>query len=329
MILRLQYAFLNGLCFDVEQSGRVVWSLGLSQQHEHISNSLYLSILSQLMTQLLIPDAQTCFQWIYQTSIPLELIPSGNFSAAAPAIAQEQAPPHWEVLHFDANELSSIANVYNRCSQHLKPVLICQEVEKEECPICFVSMEPTQEAATTDIVCIKECRHRFHKDCILERFARTRTCPYCRRSVDISPEPFGQPSGSMRITIDRGRFCQGSEHISHGIIEICYIMPGGIQLDTMENPGQRYSGIMRIAFLPFNESGRKLLKRLKYAFNRGLTFRVGTSLTTGRSNQTTWDAIPHKTSLVSGKFGYPDPNFFTNCNESLDVLRVPKAEDCA
>ena len=250
-------------------------------------------------------------------------------SADAQVVEHEQALPHFEVLHFDAKELSSKTHVYKRYSQQLEPVLICKEVEKEECSICLESMEPTREATTTNVICIKKCRHRFHKHCILEMFAqKLDKCPYCRQSVGILPEPLRQPSGSMSITIDRGRFCQGSQHISYGIIEILYIMKGGIQLDSMENPGQRYSGTTRIAYLPFNESGRKLLNRLKYAFNRGLTFRVGTSLTTGRSNQITWGTIYHKTSLFPGEFGYPDAHYFSNCNESLDALGVPKAEDC-
>ena len=51
--------------------------------------------------------------------------------------------------------------------------------------------------------------------------------------------------------------------------------------------GQNYSGTSRKAYLPHNESGRKLLARLKFAFTHGLVFRIGSSLTTGKFNLAT------------------------------------------
>lgn len=54
------------------------------------------------------------------------------------------------------------------------------------------------------------------------------------------------------------------------------------------------------------------LKRLEYAFSHGLTFSVGTSLTTGQDNTVIWGSIHHKTSTTPGPHGFPDPNFFAN-----------------
>mmetsp|Transcript_12182 Transcript_12182/g.25133 ORF Transcript_12182/g.25133 Transcript_12182/m.25133 type:complete len:134 (+) Transcript_12182:179-580(+) len=132
----------------------------------------------------------------------------------------------------------------------------------------------------------------------------------------------------MSVFIDRGRHCKGFEQSSDGVIQIHYKMKGGVPHAFMENPGQRYPSTSRIVYLPLNESGRKLLARLKYAFIHGLTFRVGRSLTSGGSNQITWSGIHHKSTLYPGAYGYPDPHYFTNCNESLDALEVPNAEDC-
>lgn len=85
------------------------------------------------------------------------------------------------------------------------------------------------------------------------------------------------PSGTMSISTSR-MSCSGFQ--SHQSIVITYTMPSGIQLPYHENPGQRYDGTTRIAYLPDNDDGRKLLKRLKFAWMQGLMFTVGTSLTT-------------------------------------------------
>jgi deltex-like protein len=69
---------------------------------------------------------------------------------------------------------------------------------------------------------------------------------------------------------------------------------------------------------------------MKYAFAHGLTFTVGTSLTTGRSNVVTWTSIPHKTSFEgpADPHGFPDDRYLANCNDALDSLGVPDAGDC-
>ena len=77
-----------------------------------------------------------------------------------------------------------------------------------------------------------------------------------------------------------------------------------------------------------NDEGRKLLERLKYAFSRGLTFVVGTSMPTGATNVVTWATIHHKTSPNSGPHGFPDPSYFANCNSELDNAGVPDFEEC-
>ena len=91
------------------------------------------------------------------------------------------------------------------------------------------------------------------------------------------------------------------------------------------NPGSNFIGATRIAYLPDNADGRRLLKRLEYAFSKGLTFTVGTSLSTGQGNVVTWASVHHKTSISGGSHGYPDPSYFYNCNDELDSLGVPSA----
>lgn len=93
--------------------------------------------------------------------------------------------------------------------------------------------------------------------------------------------------------------CEGFE--TNTTISIKYDVPSDIQKSYHVNPGQRYRGKRTVAYLPNNLDGRDLLKRLKYAFMHGLTFTVGTSMTTNEQNQCTWSSIHHK-SQPSGGF---------------------------
>lgn len=359
VILRFQYAFLNGLCFTVGRSrgsgldNQVTWSDMLSHktgttmgpQCFSFPDPAYLPAVSLALDRLCIPrDPQVCRQWIEQNQGFLALAAQmgggglGTMRGSAPTpttrvwramLNRRSTLSQIDTLYYDADSSSSIGNTTDRYSKFLEPVLICKEAGKEdECSICLDNMVPTSDANSTKVICIKKCRHRFHKDCLMSMFDLHHTrCPNCREPIDL--EPHGQgPSGTMKIVINRSSRCEGFENDSDGVIELHYKMQGGIQLAFMENPGQHYSETSRTAYLPHNECGRKLLARLKYAFTHGLTFRVGTSVTTGRSNQITWTSIHHKTSFRHGAHGYPDPRYFSNCNTSLDALRVPKAEDC-
>lgn len=105
-----------------------------------------------------------------------------------------------------------------------------------------------------------------------------------------------------------------------------YEMQEGVQKAYHVNPGVPYDGTIRIAYLPDTDEGRALVKRLQYAFVHGLTFTVGTSLSTGQHNRIVWASIHHKTSTASGPHGFPDLGYFFNVNEELDTLHVPSAD---
>lgn len=169
-------------------------------------------------------------------------------------------------------------------------------------------------------VSLNICSHKFHRGCILQVLERSRACPLCRKLVS---RPQGQsPSGLMKVTFLRNRQI---DDISDIVMEYCF--PAGVQKAYHDNPGARYHGTVRRAFLPDSPEGKHLLRRLIFAFRCGLTFRVGTSLTNGRPDSITWASIHHKTSLTGGVHGFPDPGYFRNANEELDNLGVPK--DCS
>lgn len=215
----------------------------------------------------------------------------------------------------DANSATNDKKV-KTCKRHNQGWL-----DDTECAVCLdpLSSQPA--------VRIKNCGHCFHHTCIMDAVANVPNCPLCQQPV--SDEPQGKcPSGTMKIELEQNRPCPGFESEGNGVIEIIYDIPDGTQFSYHDHPGQRYDGTTRVAYLPATLAGRKLLSRLVYAWKHGLTFRIGTSLTTGQDNQITWTSIHHKTSLHGGVHGFPDPNYIMNCNRALDALSVPQAEDC-
>ena len=188
-------------------------------------------------------------------------------------------------------------------------------IRNKDCVICQDALSTTTSAA------LAVCNHVFHNDCIKQALNAKPECPICRKTVGA---PQGKsPSGIMVITTNNLR-CSGHHEDS---ITITYKMKSGPQKTYHDNPGHRQSGKHATAYLPNNADGKNLLKRLKYSFMHGLTFTVGTSATTGIANQCTWSNIHHKTSLSGGirAHGFPDANYFLNCNKELDGVGVPDA----
>ena len=187
----------------------------------------------------------------------------------------------------------------------------------DDCAICLDALSGQQAC-----VRIRECKHSFHDKCIQDCLNQEPRCPVCRRSVG---EPQGRcPSGTMAIKLTKTN-CPG---FSTKTIEVQYKIPSGTQFAYHENPGNPYGATVRTAYLPHSKDGCQLLKRLKYAWAHGLTFSIGTSLTTGQCDSVVWSLIQHKTSLEGGPHGFPDPGYLENGNQALDALGVPKADAC-
>ena len=188
-----------------------------------------------------------------------------------------------------------------------------------DCAICLNNL-----CGVGNAVSLVKCKHMFHEKCLQQAVKYSNKCPACR--VVLEDEPRGaSPGGTMTIEVDCNLHCGG--YPKKGTHIIVYSIPSGKQSACHPFPSQKYSGTSRTAYVPDTHEGRALLKRLKYAFSYGLTFMVGTSLTSGRKNQTCWASIHHKTRLDGGVHGYPDPGYFISCNEELDTAGVPRAED--
>lgn len=192
----------------------------------------------------------------------------------------------------------------------------------EECPICLDDM------VCKDVVKLNTCTHCFHKACILPIVspANNALCPVCRA---CTKEPKGKsPSGRLHI-YTAPRDCAG---VPHGLrsIAINYRMSGGIQKAYDPQPGAPFQALANhTAVVPNNPAGRDLLKRIVYAFRRGLSFAV--FLAPSRSTAAVASATTYKTGTLhkltvnATLQSWSDPTYFKRCHDQLDLLKVPPA----
>ncbi|XP_044204057.1 E3 ubiquitin-protein ligase DTX3L [Thunnus albacares] len=183
--------------------------------------------------------------------------------------------------------------------------------KEEKCPICMDAFTNKKRL---------KCKHEFCEECLAQsKKSMGPICPICK---DVFGMVKGdQPDGTMTWT----SFPYSLNGFPDcGQIVIHYDIPGGKQTEKHPNPGQRYSGIHRTAYLPDNKEGNEVLHLLKKAFDQKLIFTVGTSRTTGMDNMVTWNDIHHKTSVSGGpeSFGYPDPGYLSRVREELKAKGI-------
>ncbi|XP_029286509.1 E3 ubiquitin-protein ligase DTX3L-like [Cottoperca gobio] len=181
--------------------------------------------------------------------------------------------------------------------------------EKENCTICMDTFTNKKQL---------RCKHEFCEAC-LDNLKKSigPICPICKDVFGMMKGD--QPDGKMTYyssTVPLPGFSDC------GTIVINYDIQSGRQ--THSNPGQYFTGINRTAYLPDNNEGREVLHLLEKAFDQKLIFTVGTSRTTGRDNQVTWNDIHHKTNTTGGSdgFGYPDPGYLTRVKDELKAKGI-------
>jgi len=187
--------------------------------------------------------------------------------------------------------------------------------ESLNCSICLCELDD-------EIVLLGQCdNHYFHKNCIAYCLKnKFLTCPIC--SVIYGTRVGTQPHGTMTVTkLGKGTL---AGYPNCGAISISYHFPGGTQGPEHPNPNRRYTGTSRVAYLPDNEEGRKVLKLLQISFDRRLTFTIGTSVTTGHSDTVIWNGIHHKTNTHGGfsSYGYPDDTYLNRVQLELSAVGV-------
>ena len=152
--------------------------------------------------------------------------------------------------------------------------------------------------------------HFFHKECLENQLKSNKAAHFIKCA--ICNKIYGKQTGEMPSGTMTWKAFHWAKLPLEGfkdlklVIEITYLFPGGYL------NGVIYHGTNRRAYLPGNKEGIEILSLLAEAFRRRLTFKVGTSITTGQSNSVVWQGIHHKTALGGGPtmFGYPDETYF-------------------
>jgi deltex-like protein len=320
LIARLKHAWVHGLIFTVGtsqttgKSDSVTWSSIPHKTSLHGGtygwpDSNYIKNCNRALDKLLVPtNPKDCTM-----TSPAQLSRRSTSPAQLPCrtSTQSHAVCVEKIIYTSPESLATS----NAVLAALRPP--SSTATTGDCSIC---LEPLSQQR---VVHIQGCDHAYHFKCINDYMKHNVICPTCRAPIGA---PQGKsPSGSMSITLNN-RDCPGYPNTN--TIEITYEIPSGTQRSYQENPDSPFRGTTRTAYLPNNDEGRRLLTRLKYSFLHGLTFRVGTSLTSGAHNVVTWTSIHHKTSLYGGSHSFPDPDYMSNCNSSLDALSVPDADAC-
>ena len=162
------------------------------------------------------------------------------------------------------------------------------------CPICF---DEVKDKPPTEVTTCKHCKQAFCNSCLDEALKHKPYCPTC--TVPLRKVTGNQPTGgTMTVNTYPRQKLPGYEQ--YGIIQIHYDIPSGTQGKEHPNPGQPYHGTSRTAYVPNSSEGRKVVRRLRKAFDARLIFTVGTSHTSGATNVVVWNDIHHKTSISGG-----------------------------
>jgi deltex-like protein len=156
----------------------------------------------------------------------------------------------------------------------------------------------------------------FHKECLLSQYKVAQgeflKCAVCETAYGVRTGEM--PNGKMQWRLVTTSL-PGFE--GHGTIEFWYNFDDGY----LPN-GQRYTGTYRRAYVPASPEGIIVFKKLVVAFDRRLSFSVGTSLTTGLTNAVVWAGVHHKTSKYAGPFGYPDVTYLGRVTEELKARNI-------
>lgn len=131
--------------------------------------------------------------------------------------------------------------------------------------------------------------------------------------------------GTHSNTLYNIKHANSACHVSVMLTAECSAVKPSQQPVTLQN-GRHFSthGFPRVCYLPDCTKGQKVMRLLQVAWDRRLTFTIGTSVTTGANNTIVWNEIHHKTEChgnASGH-GYPDPNYLDNVLMELESQGV-------
>ncbi|KAI6195022.1 hypothetical protein M3Y96_01186900 [Aphelenchoides besseyi] len=201
----------------------------------------------------------------------------------------------------------------------------------EACSVCLMEMyeEDTTNYSENDdmtIVQLGACSHRFHRSCVITWFRNQPKCPFCQTTMSTIHGP--QPRDGRMVSEICLRGHLGGYEDVRGFIKINYSFPNGTQTNKHLRPGVPYTGTHRECYLPNTDEGHMVLEMLQLAFDRGLIFTVGDSITSGQQNTVVWNGIHHKTSRHGGPaaYGYPDPNYLNRVKAELAAVGITEED---
>lgn len=195
--------------------------------------------------------------------------------------------------------------------------------EAEDNKTCSICIGDLVEKTT-----LEKCGHSFCRSCLDQAFKVKKACPVCRL---VYGQLVGNQPANGTMIVERDPDLELPGHEGYGCICIIYSFRPGLQsvsrprtcalyvsgiqdLDRLSfyqpehpNPGVRYPGTNRMAYLPDSPEGNRVLGLLRRAFEQRLIFTIGTSMTTGMQNVITWNDIHHKTSIWGGPRWYVWP----------------------
>ena len=205
-------------------------------------------------------------------------------------------------------------NIFNNvrprlAQQNLDDFIIPYDESKcqDDCPICLTENDES------DSIILRDCRHCFHLECLRQWWNHSSKCPSCNRIYGF--QVGNMPMGTMSAILERPML-SGSRY---NTIIITYNFPAGVTTANQPNPGTPYPSDVRNCYLEASPEGYEVLDLLRRSFERGLTFTIGDSLTTGRRNVVVWNGVHHKTSVSGGPagFGFPDPGYYGRVKDEL------------
>ena len=257
-----------------------------------INPSTYARFQKQInMSNLITHQTQTNTKQQIPPSHQNQMLQSNPF-AVIPDTIRYDAPNSLTIT--DENDLCRPCLTYNNLAAH--------------CPTCKIPL-----FRNGKVVQIAKCGHIFHRTCLKNSMEKQPYCPICSVPVSNNNWRGTMPSGTMTISQDSSH-CDGFDGFQ--TVVICYSIPSGHQRRYHPKPGSPFTSNGDIAYVPASAEGMKLVNRLKFAFSRGLTFKIRDS------GFVDW-AISHKTSQRGPS--YPDALYIARCNNQLDFLNVPSA----
>ena len=187
---------------------------------------------------------------------------------------------------------------------------------EDKCSICCDRL------GSQETVNLLRCRHTFHLQCLTEVVEQQTghhhvQCPNCQTVHGVKTG--NMPTTGRIMYTRKGASLPG--YPGCPTIIIMYVFNNGTQDETHPNPGKPFyaKGFPRLALLPSDTKGERVLTMLITAFQRGLTFTIGRSVSRGEDDCVIWNGIHHKTAIKDNGsgHGYPDMDYLDRVMQEL------------